>query len=142
MRHVFGRVSALGSDPEIQAHFARYLCVLASGFLEVSVRSILTEYSKSRAVPEIANFVEESLDEFQNPKMQKILDWLRCFSAVWADEVERKTNGQLKDSVDSIVANRHQIAHGASVGVTPARVRAFYEDAVKVVEMIEGVLGM
>ena len=41
--HLFGEARAL-PDPELKSHWARYLCVLVSGFVETSVLALYREY--------------------------------------------------------------------------------------------------
>ena len=36
-------------DIDLQAHWARYLCILVSGFLENSISTIYIEYAKKKA---------------------------------------------------------------------------------------------
>lgn len=45
---MFALAAKQGADEEVLSHWARYLCVLTSGFIEVSLKSILSEYA---AVP-------------------------------------------------------------------------------------------
>lgn len=135
--NLFGKITALSSDIELQAQWARYLCVLVSGFLETSVVAILARYSKEKAVPNVANYVGCQLDTFQNPTMGKILQLVNAFSQDWYDSLSAKTDGKLKSSVDSIAANRNQIAHGRDVGITYASIRTWYVDALEVVELLD-----
>jgi len=74
--------------------------------------------------------------------MGKIADLTRAFNAGWANELDSKTAGKLRDAVDSIVANRHQIAHGRDVGITYASIKNYYEDAIRVVEIIQEICGI
>ena len=69
---VFAKSSDLNSDAELLANWGKYTCVLVSGFVEQSVRSILTEYAKSKSAPEIEQFVGRSLRSFTNAKLSKI----------------------------------------------------------------------
>ena len=41
--YLFSRVNEFSEDLELQSHWARYLCVRVSGFIETSIRSILSE---------------------------------------------------------------------------------------------------
>lgn len=125
------------SDIELQSHWGRYLCVLVSGYLETSVRAIYSEYSSKRANANVANYVSSRLERFQSPKMGNILELTRAFSRQWAEELENATEGELKESVDSVVADRHNIAHGRDIGITYARIRKYYQNAIKVIELIE-----
>ena len=101
------------------------------------MRIIYSEYVKNKSTLQIANFVESQLDEFQNPKMEKILRLTGLFSREWESNLKKDTEGELKDSVDSIVSNRNNIAHGQDVAITYVRIKTYYQNALKVVDLIE-----
>ncbi len=124
-------------DIELQDHWARYLCILVSGFLETSISIIYTEYAQKCANSNIASYVEKQLKGFQNPNMTKILALAGSFNADWRKELEKTTESQIKDSIDSVVRIRNGIAHGQIMGVRYVSIRDHYQDAVKVVELIE-----
>ena len=134
---LFDRVKEFSGDPELQSHWARYLCVQASGFIEISVRAILVEYAKDKSAPPVANYVERQLNRLQNPNMERILQLLRSFRSTWADELKSRTEGEPKDAIDSIIANRNNIAHGKNVGITYTTVHRNYQSALTVIELIE-----
>lgn len=134
---LFRQVSAFAGDSEMQSHWAKYLCVLVSGYLETSVRIILTDYAKNKSSPLIANYVENQISGFQNAKMGKILDLLRTFCPEWAENVKIATEGELKDAVDSIVFNRHKIAHGESITLSYTRVSEYYKKVKDVVDILD-----
>lgn len=129
-------------DAEIQSHWSRYLCVLISGFLENSVELCLSAYSQRVSNEVVSNFVSGRLRGFQNPKMGLIGELFGSFDPNWKIEFESATEGQLSDSVNSIVGNRHKIAHGESVSLSLATLSSYYNDAVKVVDMIQKTCGV
>lgn len=136
---LFTKVSTLDSDLEMQSHWARYLCIRVSGFLEVAVSIIYKKYAKDKAHPFVVNYVEKQLSSFQNPKMEKILNITRSFNPKWAEELELElgNNSEIKDSIDSIVDVRNKIAHGENVGITYIRIKRYYEIAFELVEFLE-----
>ena len=134
---LFGRVNEFSGDLELQTHWARYLCVRVSGFIEISVRAILVEYAKNQSAPPIANYVERQLNQFQNPNMERLLQLLRSFNSAWADELKDSTKGESKVAIDSIRANRNQIAHGENANITYASIRQYYQNALTVIDLIE-----
>ena len=134
---LFKKIETLSEDPELQSHWAKYLCVLVSGFLETSVRAIYGQYTQRKAASNIANYVISRLDGFQNPKMAKIINLTNSFNLEWGDSLREKTEGELKNAIDSICANRNLIAHGRDSGITYARINDWYQDAIEVVELIE-----
>lgn len=135
---VFAKVASLpAGDIELQSHWARYLCILVSGFMEASVREIYAEYAANKASPNVANYVADALKRFQNPNMERILQVTGAFSKSWEDDLRRATEGDLRDAVDSIVAVRHQIAHGESGGITVVRMKEYYARCLKILQMID-----
>jgi len=130
------------SDPELQSHWCRYLCVLVCGFIENSVERCLSECAKRRSDDLISNFVNAKLRGFQNPKMGAILDLLGSFNPDWKTTLEAATDGQLSDSINSIVGNRHKIAHGESVSLSLNSLTGYYKDASKVIALLQGVCGL
>ncbi len=138
---LFDRVKDM-PDVELQSHWCRYLCVLACGFLENSVEICLTEYSKRRSDEYVSNYVQAKLFGFQNPKMGVILDLFGSFHPEWRAKLDQATQGQLSDSVNSIVGNRHKIAHGDSVSLSMGSLRSYYKDSLRVIDIICTICGV
>ncbi|WP_341675899.1 HEPN domain-containing protein [Niveibacterium sp. SC-1] len=132
----FDRAPTATAEIEVQADFAKYLCVLVSGYLESSLRALLLAYSQNRSAPEIASFVERQLGPWTNPKAEKIVDLFGAFSKTWKDDLEGFIVDERKDSVNSLVALRHKIAHGESVGTSLSQVRRHYETINGVIEHV------
>lgn len=127
----------LTDDDELVAHRARYLCVLACGYLEVSTRASLSAYASDKSSPVIARYVNRQVEQFRNPKLGKLCDLLNRFDAAWGKHLKEWSEGKIKDHVESLVANRHLIAHGRSSGVTIVTVRDWIESAKKLTREIE-----
>jgi hypothetical protein len=123
-------------DVEVQSHWCRYLCVLVSGYLENSVRSAYSEFARCRAQPPVASYVARQLGRFQNPSMEKILTVAGGFSTELQTRLQVATSGRLAESVNSIVGNRNNIAHGKSVSLTLHTLTQYYQGAFKVVQLI------
>jgi len=134
---LFNKAGEISEDPEVQAHWARYLCVLVCGFLEIAVRTTYGEYARNKDHRNVSNYVTRKLNLFRSPKMGNIVELTKLFSKEWADDLERATEGQLKDAVDSIVAVRHEIAHGKDTGISYVQLREYYQSAVKVAKLLE-----
>jgi len=69
--------------------------------------------------------------------MAKILDLAGSFSSDWRAELEAACAGAPKEAIDSIVANRHNIAHGQTVGISLVRIREYYRHAMTVLDLID-----
>ena len=111
------------------ARLAQLVTVWASGYLEATCREVVLDYTKKRADDSVVNYVSRTLDRFHNPRFEKILDLLRGLDEDSADLIMRFADGQIKVSVNSIVANRHRIAHGKSTQISMAQVLGYYGDA-------------
>ncbi|NJK79247.1 MAG: hypothetical protein HC876_01605 [Chloroflexaceae bacterium] len=133
---LFRKVESLPVDAEIQAHWARYLCVLVSGFLENAVYSIYSEYARKQSAPFVASYVEKQLSGFQNPNLRKILDLSGAFNPMWRTQIETDISDELKDAVTSIVSNRHLIAHGKNTDITFIQVRNHYQNILKLIDFL------
>ncbi|NRF71754.1 hypothetical protein HLB44_32695 [Aquincola sp. S2] len=132
----FGRAPDSTSDIELQADFAKYLCVLVSGYLESCLCALLLAYAQVRCAPEIASFVERQLGPWTNPKSEKIIDLFGAFSQSWRDDLAGYLIDERKDSVNSLVALRHKIAHGESVGTSLSQIRKHYAVVNEVIEHV------
>jgi len=124
-------------DDELKAELTKHLCVLASGLLEVTCKEILLKYTSRRCAPEISNVVSVRLSYFQNPKVSKIQELLSEFDPRKAEHWKNDLSDEESDAVDSIVNNRHQIAHGRSIGLSFSVLARYHYHAAKALTAIE-----
>lgn len=136
----FGRMPAAGMDIEVQADFAKYLCVLVSGFFENAIVALVLQLVEQRSAPEVTSFIERQLDRWTNPTSEKITNLLGAFSSDWRDDLAAYLVDERKDSINSLVALRHKIAHGESVGTSLSQVKAHYITILDVVGHVADLL--
>ena len=137
LKVLFKQVQVFNDDLELMSHWAKYLCVLTSGFIENSVKHYLLEYSRKKSNSNVFNFTTNNLKKFQNPKMEIILKLFGSFNEDWRSQLEEFVEGERKDAVDSIVNNRHNIAHGKSIGLTIIQMKTFFDRVIEVLDFIE-----
>jgi len=137
----FARVPVSTTDLEIQADFAKYLCVLVSGFFENAIVALLLDYVERRSSPEVVSFVERQLDRWTNPNTEKITNLFGAFNDDWRISLTAYLVDQRKDSLNSLVALRHKVAHGESVGTSLSQVRAHYKVVLEVVDRLADLVG-
>lgn len=138
IKAAFAVADRLEPDDEAQAHLARYLCILSAGFIEESLRIILTGYARDRCDPRCRTFVEKHLDRAPNPRPENIAELLGSFDSDWKKSVEEFFPSQDGDgAIGSLIANRHLIAHGRDSQVTLRRVKDWHEVAVRVIEHVQ-----
>ena len=101
----------------------------------------LIEYCRKRGDENVNNFVSTELRSFQNPKMGKILELFGSFSKTWEEDLRKQSEGRISDAVNSIVANRHAIAHGGTSQLSMSGVKGYYTDVVRAVEIMRRICG-
>lgn len=132
----FDRVSSIDPNAlELRADFARYLCVLVAGYLEQSVRELAREWSRNQAGPSVARYADKQIRFFQNAKRERLLQFVGSFDASWRAQLESDFNPELH-AADSVVENRHSIAHGESVGMSYDWIRDYYESVERLVQQL------
>lgn len=132
---LFEKVDAI-DDLELKSEWACYLCARTSGFVETSVESILSEYAEEKSTSEVANYVASTLERFTSANRANIAAVLRRFDESWTSQFEERMTGSLPGSLNSVISNRHRIAHGDDVSLSYVRMKDFYVDVVEVVKII------
>jgi hypothetical protein len=125
-------------DIERQSHWAKYLCVLAAGCLEQSLIYIYVDYCKSTASGKVANYTAAKLKTIRNPKTRVFLDVTSSFDKMWGVKLEDFLDDEGRgEAINSIMTNRHRIAHGNTSHITVARVKEYFRTSVAVLEFLE-----
>lgn len=130
--------TACGNDLEMYSHWAKYLCVRSAGFLENALLEVYSDFARVSAQQPVAEYVGKTLAKINNADTGKFLETARRFNPAWADELATflDENGR-GPAINSIVSNRHRIAHGLSSNITVVQVRIYLDKAVEVIEFME-----
>lgn len=126
------------SDGSIQGHWARYLCILVSGFVENALKELYSDYIEKCSSPAVASYAIRNLLTLNNPKAEKVQQLALSFKEDWGKELDEfmSKNGR-KDAIDSVMNNRHQIAHGKEIGITIHNLRQYFDKIIEVIKKIE-----
>lgn len=129
-------------DGELVGHWGRYACVSCSGYLETALRLVIQKRIEKKSSPEIQAFVVRSLESIQNPKAERFVKVLRSFREEWGNSLEEyfQKNDEVKNAIDSIMANRHLIAHGKNCSISLGRIQAYFKLADLAVSFIDEML--
>ena len=129
------------SEFEVNAHWAKYVCVLVSGYIEQAVKEVLLEHSSSSSGPRVSSYVEKTWPSSKNMACTAINEMLGHFDARWSDiflswidEEERKKE------INEIIAWRNSIAHGkesSTNNVTMGSVSKKFKSACDLVDFLE-----
>ncbi len=137
----FSRIDSLSTeDLEVLSDFARYLCVLVSGFVEIALSELAAEHCRKRSAPTVSNFVQSRLSRLQNVKSERLLQLVGSFDPKLRVEIEKYIDGPRKDALDSVVDLRNKISHGESVGVTYVRIKDYYERISEIIDFVSALL--
>jgi len=109
-----------GSSPETQAHSAKYLAVLVSGYLEQAIKEILLDYSTSGSRAQISRYIAETWPSSQNMSTKNIKTLLKKFDTKWSDDFSSWLDEEAnrKGDINSIISWRNSIAHGQESNTT------------------------
>ena len=128
LNNLFTKVSVSNNNnAEMMSHWAKYLCVRCAGFVETAIPKLLLEYSKEHSHNrQVLKYIEIQLDSIQNVKAEKIVTIVGSFDRTWAVQVEEFMDEEgRKEAINSIVAQRHLIAHGKDSSMTFASLKGY-----------------
>ena len=86
----FTRAPSSSSEIELQSDFARYLCILVSGYLENAIVALVLDYVQRRSGPEVTSFVDAQLNRWTNANAEKIFSLLGSFDPEWRRRAETR----------------------------------------------------
>jgi hypothetical protein len=81
----FKRAEQVGSDPELQSDFARYLCVLVSGYLEKAITALVLEHSARQSAPSVQRYVESQTRRLTNVNSQRLKELLVTLTQIGSE---------------------------------------------------------
>lgn len=119
-----------------QSDYAKYLCILVSGYLEKSVSFKLIEYCNKRSNANVSRFTESKIKRVTNLKSEKIIELLRSFNNDWGDCFCKKLDDMKRDHINSLVSLRNSIAHGGDNSISLKSIKEIYETIKTVIDDI------
>lgn len=140
---VVGRVDALISaggtvDPELTSDLAKYITVLSAGLIENTMEEVVLEYGRQFRDTRMDTYLAGRMRSFNNPQRNRILDVLSSFDGNWGLRAKAflAVNATHTVALESIMSNRHQIAHGGFSGVTLGDIRRWLLDVEPIVQFL------
>ena len=117
--YIYSSLSKAPIDEYVVALLAAHICVIQSGILENIVKEIMGAYVEKRSSVEVTNYVKIRLRDLQNPRTDRIEEVIGAFSSEWRSKLSKFwEESEIKEHINSIVANRNQISHGRTTSVT------------------------
>ncbi len=132
-------------DPEIQSFFARYIVVAASGVYEDCIERLFSDFARLFGDPKVTTFFSNVLDaHFRNPKYDELKKWLNYLDPSFGTQLDSSLGGSLRsnEALNSIVANKNQVAHGSPCTATLGDVKNYHKRIVPIFDAMENMLGL
>jgi len=137
---IIASADSLDVDDDMRVHMSKYLCVLCSGFMENVVYHVYGDYVNSKLRKQsVLNYIDTQLAKVNNPNANRLRNIAKSFNIGW--EVDLNAFMQLEDraaAVNSIMRERHKIAHGKDSDITLLRIKEYFAKCIEVAEFIEG----
>jgi len=131
---------------ELDAHWAKYACVLVSGYMEKSVMELLLSYAILKSENRVSFYIEKTWPKSKNMNSTNVIALVGNFDAGWGIEISNWLgNGDQsnKSIIDGIITTRNNIAHGSESntnGVTINSVKSQFETAKGLITKLEDLI--
>jgi hypothetical protein len=128
---LFNYFKAKELDDELTSHIAKYMTVLISGVFEESIKSILKESIQKETITNVTrSFIFKQIEiTFRNPDHKNIKTLLNKFNKEWIKNLNNIIEDKNWESLNSIVNNKNNIAHGNSSSITFEDIKTYYNDS-------------
>ena len=134
---VFERAVGFDDEPDIQADYVRYLCVLVTGFLEQAVVRVILNYVDALGDPSLSRYVAETLRRPGRMQVEQILRLVGRFNEDWRTELGEKLTTRHREAIGSVYASRNKIAHGEDVDLAYRQIRGDYDLVREAIDFLE-----
>jgi|ERR1700741_1260359 len=137
---LFNEVSLLDDGDINKAHLSRYLCVRTSGFLESVTRYLIANLCDGTSPQTIQNYVQKRAKYITNLEFSKMTKLLAEFNGDWSIEFVKRISEQQKTSMNSVVSNRNNIAHGNPDSISFLDMKQYYIDVKEIAALLKDII--
>lgn len=132
------------ANPQLAAALSSFGVVIASGVYEDCVEHMFGVRAAMSADAKLQAYVKSSLDQlFRNPSFDDVANVLKRFDEDDFKSFRAGVTLAAKESLNSIVTNRHQVAHkGQYANATLGDATKYLGEAREVLEKLEIHLGL
>ena len=129
-------------DEEQQSMLAKYLCVRTAGLVEAYIKTRISDYINKSVPKEVKRYICGKFKDITNLSCKKLRDVLDSFSNEWANDfdVYVAEHEQQKNSLDSIIANRHNIVHGQPGNLSFHNLQQYYTDIKHIIDKLDSII--
>lgn len=125
MTALLGAINGAGLGAELTGHYARYLCVLVSGYAEQSVKELVTQYSRTKSNEPIQRYVGKQVGLVRNIDLGKLRQLIESFNPEWWRDLSQTRADEL-EAFGSVAAVRNSISHGGDGSITISTLTQYF----------------
>lgn len=112
--------------------------MLSAGFVENIVHHVYGTYIERTSSPQTRRYATHAIDDIQNPKADRLIKIAANFDKTWGNNLEVFLDAEFrKEAINTIMSNRHLIAHGKNSDITIARVDQYLSKIVELADFLE-----
>ncbi|MGV2449130.1 UNVERIFIED_CONTAM: HEPN domain-containing protein [Ralstonia mannitolilytica] len=132
-------IDVLHSTNTAVPYLTKYAIIKACGTLEQAFKIIISDFSCSGQSAQVRKFIETSFKESSiNPNLDNIHKSLKRFDDQWNETFKAlltndNDNERIKASIASLNNARNQFAHGGNPTATFTDIKAYFDDAKKII---------
>lgn len=151
LEDIESRLQTLSATDSCRKYLTNYSLIKACGTAEFAYRSIIADYFKKYASPQIDTYLENTIrnasssakyDNMSNLLAKFDKAWSDAFKAAVASHVDGKSNNKdgqrLISSSNSLITNRHNFAHGKNPTVGFLDIKNYFYDVVTLINLLDG----
>jgi len=141
-RNLDNLYSAISSvdDDEVKAHLSKYFCVRISGYVENTVKILLNSYVERSSPKSVSAFVQHELKNLTNLTDDKLKKILKCFNDDWESSIDIDLTEQQRSSLNSVISNRNNIAHGQPDSISFKLIGQYYADLKDITKKLQEII--
>lgn len=143
---IHSQIIDLGLTSSITPYLSKYAIIRGCGAIEAAFKSLIADRVSRRVNIQVKKFLRKRVREGSaNPSFCNICNFLVDFDEQWKAEFKTQIamdpNGPaLRTSLQSLVDARNDFAHGGSPTVSITDILRYFEDARRVVEILDIVI--
>lgn len=147
------RINNLPIMDKGRQYLTNYALIKTCGTIEYTYKSIVADYFSQYSSVQIDRYLEKTLiNSSRSAKYDMIRSLLDQFDSTWYAQFHAQAQshfdqvtgvgdfGKLKSSLDSLVSNRHQFAHGRITSATFLDIKGYFQDAIEVLLILDSVV--
>jgi hypothetical protein len=138
IERVYELLSVQRPDEYLVSVIAAQICIMQSGILENILKEVFSEYCDRRSCVEVASYMKKGIAGIRNPRADRIEDLVGGFSNKWKSDLEVYwADNEVRAHVNSVISNRHLLAHGRTTAITISQTKEWLKSIKKLADFME-----